>query len=338
MLKIWIDMKNAHEPAFFKKMMDFLREKGCDIIVSCRGNTEVPELVANYLTDFKVIGKHTEKGMKQKLFFFIARNIGLLFGIPHFDVSLNFISANAIQTAKLRRKPVISFTDNDFYTYWNKLSLKYIDYLIVPEAVSEKNLVEQGAKPDSIIPFPGFKEEIYIADYCPDETFQEKIPFQEYVVVRPEALACEYIRTGTGSITYELVDAFQREGLRVVYLARYKDDPIRYRNLSHVFIPPQPLNGLDLCWHARAVLSGSGTLSREAACLGIPAVSFYPGDDLLSVDRHMVEQGLVFHSRKVSDIIRCVLNSDKRKLDLDRCKKVRDYVFDLLDSIIQKYV
>lgn len=331
-------MKNAHEPAFFRRMIDFLRAKGCDITVSCRGNTEVPALVADYLIDYKVIGKHTEGGMREKLFFFILRDIELLFGIPSFDLCLNFISANAIQMAKLRRKPVISFTDNDFYTYWNKLSLRYIDYLIVPEAISEKSLVEQGAKSDSIITFPGYKEEIYIADYRPDEMFEEKIPFQEYVVVRPEALACEYIRTGTGSITYELVKAFQQKGLNVVYLARYKNDPIRDENLSHVFIPVEPLNGLDLCWRARAVLSGSGTLSREAACMGVPAVSFYPGDELLSVDRDMIEKGAVFHSRDISHIVQYVLTSKRRTLDLARCKNVRDYVYDILNTIVQKYL
>ena len=67
---------------------------------------------------------------------------------------------------------------------------------------------------------------------------------------------------------------------------------------TNIFIPVKPMNGLDLCYHAEAVLTGSGTLAREAACLGVPAVSFYPSS-LLAVDKSLIDKGWVFHSRQI---------------------------------------
>ena len=72
------------------------------------------------------------------------------------------------------------------------------------------------------------------------------------------------------------------------------------------------MNGLDLCYHAEAVLTGSGTLAREAACLGVPAVSFYPSS-LLAVDKSLIDKGWVFHSRQIFKIYDYVRNSQKTK-------------------------
>jgi predicted glycosyltransferase len=333
-MTIWIDMKNAHEPAFFKQMISYLIESKYNLVISCRGNTEVPDLLSDYIEDFKIIGKHSEKGMKEKLFFFVWRNIELLFNMIEFDVNLSFISANSIQVSKIRQKPVITFTDNDLMTYWNRLSLRFADFVIVPAAIPIDNLLRQGARPSSIIQFNGFKEDIYIADFAPSRYFMSQIPFEDYILIRPEALKSEYIYTKSGSLTYALIERLEQEEFNIVYLPRYRDDPIRTQKRPKVFVPLKPLNGLDLCWHARAVLSGSGTLSREAACMGKPAVSFYPGDNMLSVDKKMIDDGMLFHSRDETEIVKFLSGAKLRPIDMKRCRAVRDKVFDIVGDIL----
>jgi predicted glycosyltransferase len=334
MHKIWIDMKNPHEPNFFRYMIDFLYKKGYRFVITVRGNTEVPRLLSDYCTAFTTIGKHTEKGMLNKLYFFVIRDIELLMRAPQFDVGMNFISANAIQVAKMRRKPVITFTDNDLDTYWNRLSLRYADHIIAPIYIKKSDLVRQGARVNSIIHFDGFKEEIYAADFVSRKDVYS-LP-EEFIVIRPEAMRAEYIDKKSGSIAYDLIDSCVREGLRVVYLPRYKNDHVIKRGLPHVFVPENPLNGLELCWQATAVLSGSGSMTREAAILGVPAVSFYPGEKLLAVDRAMIEQDRIFHSRNARDIMKYIKSAKRRSFDQENCVKVRDEVFSLIAGILKK--
>ena len=107
-----------------------------------------------------------------------------------------------------------------------------------------------------------------------------------------------------------------------------------------VFMPESPLNGLDLAYHSFAVLTGSGTMSREAAVMGRPAVSFFPGDALLSVDESMIGKGWVLHSREPEEIVGYLKGLSGRgdgvsgSFDRGRSLRVREELATLIRSII----
>ena len=105
-------------------------------------------------------------------------------------------------------------------------------------------------------------------------------------------------------------------------------------------IPKKALNGLDLCWYSDAVLTGSGTFAREAACMGTPAVSFFPGKRLLSVDQELINEGKIFHSRDVDEIMEYISSQPKKnkKPNLEQSKKVKKEVVDITKEIIEKHV
>ena len=133
---------------------------------------------------------------------------------------------------------------------------------------------------------------IYISDYQPDPHFLEDMPFDTYVLVRPENIQANYIRNGNvRSITPELLRLLSEQNYNILYLPRYEFDRSYADGLKNIHIPSAPVNGLDACYYADAVLTGAGTFAREAACLGVPAVSFYAGRELLTVDQSMIKKG-----------------------------------------------
>lgn len=77
---------------------------------------------------------------------------------------------------------------------------------------------------------------------------------------------------------------------------------------------------------------------REAAMLGVPAVSFFPRKEFLTVDVVLQEQGKEFKSRDAGEIREYVLahaSSDKRSLgDTSRSKKVLEEVLGIFDGIL----
>ena len=54
-------------------------------------------------------------------------------------------------------------------------------------------------------------------------------------------------------------------------------------------------------------ITRSGTIAREATRMGKSAVSFYP-DKLLKADKYLVNNGRMFHSRNVSEIVEFVVD------------------------------
>ena len=55
-------------------------------------------------------------------------------------------------------------------------------------------------------------------------------------------------------------------------------------------IPEQVVDGLNLIWYSDLVISGGGTMNREAAALGVPVYSTFRGK-IGAVDHYLVEQG-----------------------------------------------
>ena len=328
---IWIDIKNSHEPAFFKLFLIFFKEYS--FLITSRKYAEIQALLEKFDIRNEVIGKYYGGNMIKKMGGLAIRNALLFLKVPQFDVSLSHGSINAIHVAKMRLRPAISFTDNDKSAIGNKISFKFIDYLITPKALPLDCLIEQGAREDRIIQYDGYKEDIYEADYKQDSEFLHYLPFDNFITIRPEALQAAYVKEKK-SIAKELIKAFNRENINILYLPRYRTDRDYAKGLD-VFIPDGPLNGLDVCHYSKAVLTGSGTFAREAACMGTPAVSFYP-EELLAVDQKMVDDKWMLHSRDPGEIVEYVLSHKKRSPDFSRSKTVQSEVFKIFGEIIDE--
>jgi hypothetical protein len=66
-------------------------------------------------------------------------------------------------------------------------------------------------------------------------------------------------------------------------------------------VPTAPLDGLNLIWFSDLVISGGGTMNREAAALGVPVYSIFRGK-IGAVDRYLAENGRLIMIENVSDI------------------------------------
>ena len=55
-------------------------------------------------------------------------------------------------------------------------------------------------------------------------------------------------------------------------------------------MPDHVVDGMDLIWFSDLVISGGGTMNREAAALGVPVYSIFRGK-LGAVDKYLAEAG-----------------------------------------------
>jgi len=322
---IWIDIKNSHEPLLFKSLMADLPYK---FYITARDYAEIISLLKKYGIPYKVVGKYHAKSKAGKILYLGWRSLRLALTVPKFDLFLSHGSIYGILGSKIRRRSAITITDNDFYNSTNRMIYGKSDYMILP-----KYLKHQRFKTKYVVTFDGFKEDIYIADFNP-ERCEREIPLEDYVLLRPEAFKAYYLDGSVNTIVPEIIREFSRVGVNIVLLPRYPEEREKYKKYKNVFIPEKPINGLCGAWFARAVLTGSGTLGREAACMGVPAVSFFPGKDILSVDAELIKRGWLYHSRDPRDIVRYVMKSSHRNRSLERSKKVKIEVIKILKEII----
>jgi len=68
-----------------------------------------------------------------------------------------------------------------------------------------------------------------------------------------------------------------------------------------VIVPKQAVDGLNLLWHSDLVVSGGGTMNREAAALGIPVYSIFRGKSG-AVDRYLQKEGKMVFIEASADV------------------------------------
>lgn len=335
--KLWIDMINPSDVQFFNSLLKDLYEY--EIISTTRNRAETVDLADYFKINNTVVGRDYTNPAK-KILGMIFRTLDLSLITPRFDCSLSFENGMSVFVSKLRRKKSIMYCDNDLKFIQKKSSIQdfetklksLADFTIVPKVCYDnfKNYYDES----KLLAFDGIKEDIYIADYIPNSSFLDTLPFENFIVVRPEALASIYVKDKE-SIVPELLNAFTKENINVVYIPRDEGDA-RYAEGTNVFIPERAFNGLDLCYYADAILTGSGTLAREAACMGTTSISFFPSSILLSPDQYLVDEGRIFHSRNVENIVDYVISrKNNQPVDLSKSKKAKDSVVSMTKEILE---
>lgn len=339
--KIWIDLINPSHALFFGALIPELRDH--DVSVTLRDRAETVELARSFGINGRVLGTDYRDPIKKTLNM-VYRTLDLYANAGPFDCALSFENGMSIFVSKLRRKKSILLCDNDlkfqqmtsgFQDLESRIKMM-ADYIVVPRACYQ-NFVRH-VDEERVISYDGYKEDIYIADFTPDPHFFEKIPFDRYVVIRPEALGSFYVKDKQ-SIVPELLELFRKEQINVIYLPREREDYAYAKGFDEVYIPKNALNGLDLCYYADAVLTGSGTMAREAACMGKRAVSFFPSSVMLSVDKQLMDERRVFHSRNPVEIVDYILSNSLRAQTNDMCrpKKVKRILCTAVNSILSEY-
>jgi predicted glycosyltransferase len=335
--RIWFDITNTPQVHFLLAIQRGLDEREkLNYQITARDFSETIKLLEKKTEiPFKVIGGHYGKSMTGKAFGLIKRYINTFNAVDAFDCSISCGSESAVWTSFLKRKKSIAFGDNDLAKQWTYGP--FVSHAIFPKSIPQSVLTKQGISQKRLYQYDGFKEHVYLADFQPDLSFTDSLPFKEYVVVRPENIQANYVqKDAQSSITPALLEMLSKGGHNILYLPRYQHDRAFADGIKNVYIPPQAINGLDACYFSHGVFTGAGTFAREAACLGVPSFSFFLGEKLLAVDSDLISQNKMFFSRNPDDIYKKFLASNRSEADLTKAKNVKkeiiEKVFEILES------
>ena len=340
--KIWFDITNVPHVSFFLPIIRKY-ENEFDIIFSLRDFAETKSLFEKRIgKEYIEVGQHKGGNKLRKILGVVERIFLLNKQIPKFDIKISVGGDASCIIAKLRGKLSVTFDDNEKAPNWRYAP--FSDLAFWPKVVPQQKLRKQFFK-KNLYQYDGYKEDFYLANYEPNPAFLEQLPFEHYVVVRPENIKANYVE-GRQSIVPELLKELDAAGYNILFLPRYESDKDYATGIKNIYVPKEAVNGLDACYYADAILTGAGTMAREAACLGVPSVSFFAGAHLLAVDQSMVDGGKMFYSRDVKQIMQFLDKSRNSFFTergggiagLERCKAVQQEILDTLDKKIREYL
>jgi hypothetical protein len=104
-----------------------------------------------------------------------------------------------------------------------------------------------------------------------------------------------------------------------------------------LIIPRKAVDGLNLTWHSDLVVSGGGTMIREAAALGVPAYSIF-GGKTGCVDSRLAQAGRLKLIADSADIPTTILleKRDRQHTAGPRSDSTRDRIVDELEDVIKR--
>lgn len=331
-MRIWIDITNTPHVNVLMPIIRHL-EKDHELIFTARDFSEtLPLLKKNGITPI-VYGNYKGKSRVKKMMGLLGRMWTMLFKLPKFDLALSLGGNYTSSIAFLRGKKSIVFSDNDIS--FKFFSFAMGSYFIFPYYFKYQKVQKKyHIKDKQIKTFNGFKEDIYIAEFTPDPAFMEQLPFRNFITIRPENLKASYVPKDSTTIVPQLFEVFKDKN--ILFLPRYEEEKKYAEGYANVWYPDGPLSGLDVCYNTEAMLTGAGTFAREAALLGVPAVSFFPSPVFLSVDEAMQELGIEFKSRDPQAIRQFVDYAARKEASMERSKTVQKEVFKIIDGIIEE--
>lgn len=336
-MKIWIDITNTPQVHFLLAIHKMLENSEREFQFTVRDFSETIKLMEQKTKEpFSIFGGHTKGNLAKKAFSVAKRTLSIGQFTKGIHASISCGSEAAIWNCFLRGIPTIAFGDNDLAKQWTYG--RFVKHVFFPECISPEILIRQGINANKIISYPGYKEHIYLAHFKPNPNFLERLPFRDYVVVRPENLRANYVNGDFAqSITPELLRSLSEAGRNILYLPRYEEDRNYAKGITSIYIPNEPINGLDASYFSQGVFTGAGTFAREAACLGIPSFSFFAGNDLLQVDKDLIAKGQMFHSRNAQLLMERFELTAPKSADLSAAKNTYNFVQQHLENIFQQW-
>jgi hypothetical protein len=295
--KIWIDLDNSPHVPFFLPIMDELRAQGYELLVTARNSYQVCDLLNLYKLKCKVIGGHWGKHRVLKILGTLVRTLRLL---PMFvrnkpDLAVSHGSRAQLLVGHFLKIPTILMYD---YEFTQKLGFIHSQWFMTPEYIPDPVNLDTKARTRK---YPGLKEDVYVPRFHPDLTLRDQlgIPDDKVVItVRPPASEAHYHNPEADVLLEAAMNFFmERAEVVVVLLPRNERQGAslgktweEWISKRKVIIPEHAVDGLNLVWLSDLVVSGGGTMNREAAALGVPVYSIFRGE-IGAVDHFLVEQG-----------------------------------------------
>ncbi len=325
---LWFDLTNTSHVHFFHPFIEELKDEN-NIIVTTRDLAETRALLNGLDIEHDNFGEYSGDNKLLKIFGHFLRGLNMLPFLKEVNFAFSHGSPSPIMIKYIKDAKLISSYDNEHAMSYDLLSW-HSDNFIVPEVLGElsRKRARNGTK---VSTYPGLKEQIYLADFKPDSTIKDAIPFDDYLVLRAEAWKSDYVKNNVVR-AFDIAKRLVKEGYNIVFLPRYGIAPEWMNSSKNVYVS-QPVNGPQLCWYSEGVLTGSGTLAREAAILGVPSVSFYSNEPL-KVDLHLESKGMVLRSRDADEIVDYLEHAKKGKGMLKDAHKVRNCILERVKEIV----
>lgn len=303
-MKIWFDVLTPKQVVFFGPAVSLLREKGHQVLCTSRQYREAVELARLKGFEMEIVGRHGGADRYEKLLASSERTLELARVVGRFgpDAAVTFSSPEGARVAFGLGIRHVGFNDSPHSEPVARLTVPLMSRLLCPWVIPYSAWTRHGVARKNITRYRALDPAAWLKRMPPGKT----APDRKTVLVRLEESKASYIADkGLGS--RPLVDAAVSEFSKqadVLVLCRYQDqiEQAKKRYEGKAEVAEDVFDGATLLQGTSLFVGAGGTMSAEAALLGVPTISIAPVR--FYVEDYLVRVGLVTKTRDPKALVR----------------------------------
>jgi predicted glycosyltransferase len=337
LMKVWVDLDNPPQTRYLLPLARAFEGMDCTILLTARDNGDTFAILKSDGTSFLPIGSQSGSGKLRKLAGVLHRSEQLIRSVRSSEPPDLLVSGARSAALAARRLRIPTFVVID-YEYVDLLVYRLAgSHIIHPDVIDQQVFRSRGFQAQKLMSFPGLKEDFSFAGVdlraVPPVEFDSRNGSSARVLFRPAAEESHYYRSESGRLGVDLLRHLSSGGAQVIFSPRY-DWQIGYidqvRTWTHEpIILREPAEFVSLLKGVDIVVSGGGTMLREAAFLGIPAYSIFRSR-MGAVDRYLASIGRLSVLSSPSDFSTIRLRPRPSLAPLREGRTVLDHVAEMI--------
>ena len=339
--RIWIDLENTPHVPFFIPIIRELEREGFQILLTARDFGQTKALIENAELNARIVGGEYGNATVGKAAGLFSRAFRLAWFLKGFkiDLAIGHGSRGLVLAAKMMGVRALTLYDYEAasVTIFNHMSYR----VMTPEIIPFERLAKFKLEPSKHLTYPGLKEEVYVADFKPSDTFERQLELDQnkiIISIRPPSETAHYRSNESLMLFEDLMQMLvKRHDCQLILMPRNKSQRLNLRSrwIMHpnVTLLEQAVNGLDLLFRSDLLIGGGGTMNREAAVLGVPVVSIFKGPEG-AVDEYLIAQGKLKMIDKAEQVLPLVRKRERHDVP-NVSTKVRDTILAAIRDLSQ---
>ena len=339
--RVLLDVLTPKQVLFFSPVVSELRSRGVEVLVTSRQYREVEPMAKLCRLELEYIGERGGKDLAGQLIASTKREAEMIPLVRDFgpNVALSVASTVCARVAFGLRVPHIAVNDSPHSEVAGRLSLPLSELLMCPWVIPLEAWSGYGLKRSQIRHYHALDPAAWLKRKPLDGPLPRLEASRRTITVRLEESYAPYlIGTDSGwadSVLGAVGKAFPEFNL--VALCRYQDqvEAVRERFGSQFMVPEGFVDGRRLLSSTDIFIGMGGTMSAEAALMGVPTISAFQGS--LYTERYLKSVGLLSKAKNTRLLVkeaRRLLEPSLRRGLASRARRILSAMEDPIPKVI----
>lgn len=332
-MRVWLDLLTPKQILFFGPIIKELSSRGAETLATSRRYREVAPLAERTGLDLKYVGDRGIKGQEEQLLAATHRQAEMIPIIKDFkpDVAVSIASAVCARVAFGFGIKHLAVNDSPHSEVAGRLSIPLSHHLLCPWVIPYKAWEKFGIPRKNVSTYHALDPAAWLKRRpIPGPTLKLD-PRKKTIAVRVQESDAPYLAKSDMTWTDKLLATLLHEypDYNLVALCRYDFQvaEVKAKFGSKWIVPDEVVSGHDLLAVTDLFVGMGGTMSAEAALMGVPTVSAFQGS--LYTDSYLESVGLLAKALTPSALV----SSSRRFLADGRSAEFKKKAARILDSM-----